>query len=141
LAVLAYIFNFSSLVDLKNSKCKEILEKLDELEESIYERLHVQPVPREDSYANSPIDQISMKENRKIKQTFSDNALQSYCQRNEQKMANKVPNLILNTLSSGPSKKSTMAKTPRLQISNFNYVTESPQDDESKGLYKYGIQI
>lgn len=138
MALLTFSFNFSSLADLKQSKCKDILEKLEELEESIYERLNVQPIFKEDSSANSPINQSNVKGNKALLHVYSDNNFQKYTQNNsEQKNSKKVPNLSLNTLSSVPLKKSTMAKTPRLQISNFNYVTDSPRDNGSKGLFKY----
>ena len=47
---------FLSLAELKNEKCKSLLEKLDEIEESIYERLNLKTMPKSESFVNSPVN-------------------------------------------------------------------------------------
>ncbi len=133
--MLCFTFSFSTLQELKTSKCKEILEKIEDIEESIYEKLPQNPNFPQKTNFDSPKFQTKHKSDNNGNQLSSGIAPQNASINSEQTNERKVPQLTLN-INSNLLKKSSMAKTPRVQIANFNYVLDSPQANTSTYVYR-----
>lgn len=133
---VAFSFMSLSLAELKNDKCKSLLEKLDEIEESIYERLNVKTVPKSESFVNSPVNMNTSK------QDFSllsiDLTTNQPSDRNTKRSALR---LNLNSLPSTLLKSSTMDKTPRLRVDNLNNVPDLASGSQNKIAYKKILDI
>jgi len=136
---VAFSFMFLSLAELKNDKCKSLLEKLDEIEESIYERLNVKTMPKSESFVNSP---VNMNTSKGTNQDFSLLSIDlTTNQPTDRNIKRSALRLNLNSLPSTLLKSSTMDKTPRLRVDNLKNVPDLASDDQNKTAYKKILDI
>ena len=136
---VAFSFIFSSLDELKDDKCKNLLERLDEIEESIYEKLNVRAMPTSESFANSPMNASHSRGNN---QDFS--LLSIVLSANQGADRNSKRSGLRLNLTSLPStllKSSTMDRTPRLQIDNLKNMSTLGSNTQHKTRHKEALDI